>query len=281
MAEDWTRAEVEAIVADYFAMLTDELRGEEINKAAHNRRLQAVTGRSHGSIEFKHANISAVLIESGFPYIDGYKPRRNVQGLLREVVAERLAAAQDLERAVADAVTAPVAAPEDSADILDVLVQAPQREGKTEHVYEGAGRAGRASRVNYLAREAANRELGSRGEEFVLAFEHARLRQEGARALTDRIEHVARTKGDGLGFDVLSYETSGEERLIEVKTTRFGLHTPFYASRNEVAVSEERRRAYFVYRLCKFSQDRKLFLLNGSIRETCLLEPTQFLASVA
>ena len=66
-----------------------------------------------------------------------------------------------------------------------------------------------------------------------------------------------------------------------MKTTRFGLHTPFYASRNEVAVSEERRRAYFVYRLCKFSSDRKLFLLNGSIRETCSLEPTQFLASVA
>jgi hypothetical protein len=37
MAEDWTRTEVEAIVADYFAMLTDELRGEEVNKAAHNR----------------------------------------------------------------------------------------------------------------------------------------------------------------------------------------------------------------------------------------------------
>jgi hypothetical protein len=281
MAEDWTRTEVEAIVADYFTMLTDELRGEEVNKTAHNRRLQAVTSRSHGSIEFKHANISAVLIESGFPYIDGYKPRRNVQGLLREVVAERLATALDLERAVADAVIAPVTAHADEADILSVLVPAPEREGKTEHVYEGAGRTARGQRANYLAQEATNRELGSRGEEFVVAFEHARLWKEGARALADRIEHVARTKGDGFGFDVLSYETNGEERLIEVKTTRFGLHTPFYASRNEVAVSDERRRAYFVYRLCKFSRDRKLFLLNGSIRETCSLEPTQFLASVA
>jgi hypothetical protein len=182
---------------------------------------------------------------------------------------------------VADAVIAPVAAPADEADILGVLVPAPEREGRTEHVYEGAGRTAHGQRANYLAQEAANRELGSRGEEFVLVFEHARLWKEGARALADRIEHVARTKGDGLGFDVLSYETSGEERLIEVKTTRFGLHTPFYASRNEVAVSKERRRAYFVYRLCKFLSDRKLFLLNGSIRETCSLQPTQFLASVA
>ena len=281
MAEDWGRAEVEAIVADYLAMLTAEMRGEEVNKAAHNRQLRTLTGRSHGSIEFKHSNISAVLIESGFPYVDGYKPRRNVQGLLREVVLERLATARELENAATAAVVAPVAALDDRAEILGVLVPPPQRERKVRSVYEGVGRAMRPRRVNFLAQEAANRDLGSRGEEFVMAFEHARLWKAGARALADRVEHVSRTRGDGLGFDVLSYEKSGKERLIEVKTTRFGLHTPFYASRNEVVVSEERRKDYFVYRLCRFSADRKMFLLNGSIRETCSLEPTQFLASVA
>jgi hypothetical protein len=141
---------------------------------------------------------------------------------------------------VADAVIAPVAAPDDSADILDVLVPAPQREGKTEHVYEGAGRAGRASRVNYLEQEAANRELGSRGEEFVLAFEHARLRKKGSRALAERIEHVARTKGDGLGYDVLSYETNGEERLIEVKTARRARWNP----RSSLPASPRVSRSY-------------------------------------
>ena len=173
------------------------------------------------------------------------------------------------------------AALDDRAEILGVLVPAPQRERKIGSVYEGVGRTMRPRRVNFLAQEAANRDLGSRGEEFVMAFEHARLWKAGARALADRVEHVSRTRGDGLGFDVLSYEKSGKERLIEVKTTRFGLHTPFYASRNEVVVSEERRKEYFVYRLCRFSADRKMFLLNGSIRETCSLEPTQFLASVA
>ena len=43
-------------------MLEAELRREAYSKAKHNRRLQLVIGRSRGSIEFKHQNISAVLI---------------------------------------------------------------------------------------------------------------------------------------------------------------------------------------------------------------------------
>lgn len=161
--ENWSRREVEAIVADYFEMLESERRGEPVNKAEHNRDLQAEIRRSRGSIEFKHANISAALLDLGFPLIiDGYKPRYN-----------------------------------------------------------------------------------------------------------------------GLGYDVLSFETDGKERLVEVKTTRFGLYTPFYASRNEVVVSQQHHRQYFIYRVCNFAKDRKLFLLNGPIEQTCTLEPVQYVASVA
>ena len=37
-------------------------------------RCTALDGRSKGSIEFKHQNVSAVLVDMGLPYIDGYKP---------------------------------------------------------------------------------------------------------------------------------------------------------------------------------------------------------------
>jgi hypothetical protein len=78
MPEDWTLAEVEAIVGDYFAMLRKELRGERYSKAEHRRALSPeLRGRSDGAIEFKHANVSAVLDGFGLPYIDGYKPRGN------------------------------------------------------------------------------------------------------------------------------------------------------------------------------------------------------------
>ena len=40
--------------------------------------------------------------------------------------------------------------------------------------------------------------------------------------LAARVDRVSETRGDGLGYDVLSFETSGRERLIEVKTTNYG-----------------------------------------------------------
>ena len=42
MVEVWSNQEIDLIVADYFAMLSDELAGQPINKAARNRALQAV-----------------------------------------------------------------------------------------------------------------------------------------------------------------------------------------------------------------------------------------------
>ena len=90
-SDDWTREEVEATVADYLAMLADELSGRSYVKAEHRRRLMPLLrDRSEQSVEFKHANVSAVLIDLGFPYISGYKPRGNYQRLLREVVVDRL-----------------------------------------------------------------------------------------------------------------------------------------------------------------------------------------------
>jgi hypothetical protein len=75
---DWSRDEVDLIVADYFMMLSAELAGEPYNKSDLNRDLRPLlNGRTKSSVEFKHQNISAVLVGMGLPYIDGYKPARN------------------------------------------------------------------------------------------------------------------------------------------------------------------------------------------------------------
>ena len=77
---DWSREEVEAIVADYLQMLTMELAGQAFSKTQHRKNLlQKLPGRSDASVEFKHQNISAALIDIEFPYINGYKPRFNYQ----------------------------------------------------------------------------------------------------------------------------------------------------------------------------------------------------------
>ena len=198
---DWSRAEVEATVADYFAMLATELSGVPYNKTAHRRRLVTLLdGRSEQSIEFKHANISAVLLDLGFPYISGYKPRSNYQHLLYDIVSDRLASSQALPDLAAADADLPIAVPE-----VD----------------------------------------------------------------------------DGAGFDILSFETSGHERLVEVKTTKYGRETPFFVTRNEIAVSESQAPGYHVYRLFTFRASPQLFTLTGALSATCELSPSTFVARVA
>ena len=129
MSDSWSREEVEAAVADYFVMLGKDLRGEPYSKAEHNRLLQnLLSGRTRGSVERKHQNISAVLIELGYPYIDGYKPLANYQELLGRVVQERLSAATGLQEVVASAVVADVERVPAIGDLLSILVPTPIRD---------------------------------------------------------------------------------------------------------------------------------------------------------
>lgn len=279
MAEDWSRKEVEATVSDYFEMLALELRGDSYNKAEHNRNLQKfLNARTKAAVELKHQNISAVLIELGYPYIDGYKPRYNFQKLLYEVCEDRLLNATGLNQATAAAVEKIVEQPPAVGDILAMLVNPPRREEDKFKFYDSAPRIRKPVRRNYLEIESRNQALGLAGEKLVLEYEHKRLWQAGRKDLANRIEHVADSKGDHLGFDILSFETNEKEKLIEVKTTRFGSLTPFFASKNEVLVSETRENEYQLYRLFNFAREPKLFILSGSLRNTCSLEPMQYSA---
>lgn len=277
---DWSHAEVEATVADYFAMLAKELTGVPYIKAEHRRQLTTLlNGRSAQSIEFKHANISAILLELHFPYISGYKPRSNYQQLLYEVVADRLASNRPLLDLAAAAADQPIAVPEVD-DILSVLTDPPAPTSPAHRATEPAPlRMGFS--IDYLAREAHNRSLGSAGEEFVINYERARLIRAGQESLAAKIEHTSLARGDGAGFDILSYETTGRERLIEVKTTKYGRDTPFFVTRNEVAVSERQAPAYHLYRLFTFRTSPQLFTLTGALSATCRLSPSTYLATVS
>jgi hypothetical protein len=282
VGEDWSAAEVAAIVADYRAMLRAELAGEGYNKASHRRSLRGLlNGRSDGSVEFKHANISAVLIEMGFPFISGYKQRVNVQELLRKEVETQVAADHALQALAQTFVTAP-AEPKSVLRALDeILVPAPKAGSAADRTYSRPvpPRPPRLG-IDYLAVEARNASLGLAGETFVLDFEHRSLWESGAKRLAERIEHVSVTRGDGLGYDILSFEPDGRERLIEVKTTGLGMRTPFFASRREVSVSEEMVETYHLYRVFRFRDDAKLFVLSGSLGSNCLLDPILFRATM-
>lgn len=275
----WTREEVEATVADYLAMLVEFHSGLPLNKAEHNRQLlKLLSDRTRSAIELKHQNISAVLVEAGLDYLDGYLPAKNYQRLLGDVVLEQLDARPGVKALITRVVeSSPGESDARGTDLR--LVTPPKR--LSEAVRERYSRKPRPRVLDFDAIEAANRSLGKAGELAVLAFEHRRLWEAGKRKLAERIEHVAATRGDGDGYDVLSYEETGEERLIEVKTTRRASLTPFHVTRNEVAVSETQAERYHLYRLFRFERDPQLFVLKGSLSRNLLLTPTEYRAEVA
>ena len=126
MALNWSKAEIDLTVSDYMNMLSIELHGQSYNKTAHrNSLLPLLNNRSNSSIERKHQNISAVLIDFGLPYIIGYKPLGNYQAQLAERVAYYLEERNEIITVVEESVDQPTPKVAISG-ILSRLVQPPQ-----------------------------------------------------------------------------------------------------------------------------------------------------------
>lgn len=278
--EDWSRTEVEACVADYLQMLTLQLNGQSFNKSERIQLLMnKLDGRSKASVEYKFRNVSAVMRELGWPTVKGYKALANYQLLLLEVIEEQLQTNPPLQAAAENAVQRP-AVPSDAPVFPQVWVPAPKPATVKDVSPEYAPRFSPARR-DYLAQEARNRSLGRAGELFVMELEAQRLHCAGMKKLAERIEHVSDTRGDGLGYDILSFEESGMERLIEVKTTAFDELTPFFVSRNELARSKADADRYQLYRVFDFRDKPRVFNLAGVITDHCRLDPNSYIAHLA
>ncbi len=234
----WTDAENDLIVADYFAMLRDELSGRPYSKAEHRRVLQPLLqGRSEGSIEYKHQNISAILKALGEEWIEGYKPAFNFQSSLVDAVARWLARNPDWS------LRPPVRLPSASglAEEASLWVGPPPTLSNAPEPKELEQMLHIARRFDVAERDARNRALGRAGEERVLEHERAALKSHGRNDLAAKIRWVSVEEGDGAGFDIASYTPGGEERLIEVKTTRGWERTPFHITRTPPETGHFRR----------------------------------------
>lgn len=275
---EWSQTEIEATVADYLHMLCLELSGQNYNKSAHRKQLLGkLNGRSEGAVERKHQNISAILLENGWPYINGYKPLGNYQSMLREIVEIRLRNDPSLDEAAIQATISPATAPL-LQDYAKAIVSPPEQHwvaSEPTAIYR------LPQQRDYLEREARNISLGQAGEAFVVNFEHLRLRASGQTKLADKVEHIARSQGDGLGFDVLSFETDGRERFIEVKTTAFGKETPFFISHNEVGFARENAEQFHLYRVFDFRRTPRLFDLPGAVEQHCQMSPSNYICRFA
>jgi hypothetical protein len=274
---DWTDQQNDAIVADYFAMLAEDIAGRPYNKAAHNTALQTMTGRPRGSIEYKHQNISAVLKGFGETWIDGYKPAFNFQASLEDAVARWLAAhpgwLAPVEHAGAGLSVSRV------REDTPLWIGPPPTHSNAPPPKELERMMAVAHRFDVAERDARNRALGRAGEKRILAHERASLIDAGRQDLARRVEWVAEQRGDGAGYDIASFSPEGRERLIEVKTTNGWERTPFHISRNELAVAEMRREDWYLVRLFNFAREPRAFELRPPIDAHVALTPTSFQAS--
>ncbi len=277
MAGDWTDAQNDAIVADYFAMLADDIAGRPYTKAAHNRRLQAVIDRPRGSIEYKHQNISAVLKGLGEDWIAGYKPAFNFQASLVDAVVRWLERHPDWLSPAARTGMSPL--PSSLQEEAILWFGPPPTHSNVPPPGELEQMTAIALKYDVAGRDARNRALGHAGEERVLAHEHANLLAAGRTDLAARIRWVSHVDGDGAGYDIRSFDTDGSDRLIEVKTTNGWERTPFHITRNELAVAEAHLDDWRLVRLWNFAREPRAFELRPPLQAHVSLMATSYQAS--
>ncbi|QUS39628.1 DUF3883 domain-containing protein [Tardiphaga alba] len=276
MAGNWTDTQNDVIVADYFAMLAHDIAGQLYSKAEHNRLLQAAINRPRGSIEYKHQNISAVLKGLGEDWIPGYKPAFNFQASLVDAVVRWLDLHPGWSTPASQIGTG--ALPLEFGEKAMLWIGPPPTQSNMPPPDELEQMSAIARKFDVAERDARNRALGRAGEERILAHEHATLRNAGRTDLAERIRWVSHLDGDGAGYDIQSFETNGDDRLLEVKTTNGWDRTPFHITRNELAVAEA-RKDWRLVRLWNFRREPRAFELAPPLQAHVSLMATSFQAS--
>ena len=271
----WTDNENDLIVADYFAMLANDIAGLSYNKAEHRRRLlPLLRNRSEGLIEFKHQNISAVLKGLGENWILGYKPAFNFQTSLVDAVARWLSV-----NSTWLTISPGIRSATGLQEAAQLWIGPPPTLSNQPPPQELESMLHIAQKFDVAGRDERNRALGRAGEEIVLEYERSALASAGRHDLAQRVIWVSQEQGDGAGFDIASFTPQGRLRLIEVKTTNGWERTPFHITRNELAVAEERKTEWCLFRLWNFSREPKAFELHPPLDAHVSLTATTFQAS--
>lgn len=128
----------------------------------------------------------------------------------------------------------------------------------------------KGSFTNHIENNKKKARIGALGELLVLQYEQERLKSIG---VNKEPEHKSKSEGDGLGYDILSYDEKGKEIFIEVKTTSNGANTPFYITKNELQKSKDTKDRYFLYRLYDFDESNNKALYyeyKGDLTKLCI-----------
>jgi hypothetical protein len=162
------------------------------------------------------------------------------------------------------------------------VVDFPNGENKSKSAKKKNKTAKMLQQPDWAAADERNRTLGDQGEQLVMNFERTRLSGLGRADLAAKIERVS-LNDCSAGYDIKSFDEDGVEILIEVKTTKSNVYSPFYISQNEIKVASINHGNYYLYRVHSLdlkSNTCDIYIKNGSVEEIFDLEPVSYRAKV-
>ena len=168
-------------------------------------------------------------------------------------------------------------------EILDEVPAADYTLELSEPSAAGKAKRGRRKKVtvgrhiDYNALQAKKNKIGELGELIVYNYV---CDQNSAAGIERKPVHVSKDEGDGLGYDIRSWNKEGIEVHIEVKATRGNTKDGFRITPAEVEASKAEGCIYQIYRIYDLDPVKgtaKLCIYDGPINEQKFaLVPTEY-----
>ena len=133
-------------------------------------------------------------------------------------------------------------------------------------------------KIDFIEKARKDQKTGILGEILVVSYEKDYLKKHNRDDLAEKVRWVSK-EADGYGYDVLSYDLDGNEKYIEVKTTKLDKNQPFDISANELRTSYELKNQYWIYRVYSIENKPPMFYkIQGIVSDHFDLEPASFKA---
>lgn len=128
--------------------------------------------------------------------------------------------------------------------------------------------SGTSHNANHALSELKKVLQGDRAESLVVRFEQNKLKNCGRIDLSHKVEQVSKTRGDGLGYDILSFNENGDEIYIEVKSKKYFNNTiDFYLTDTEFKFLDAHPNS-FIYYVYDVYEDPKIHITTLSRLKT-------------
>ena len=140
----------------------------------------------------------------------------------------------------------------------------------------------KTTKIDYINKARKDAEIGLLGEELVINYEKERLINLDLNEYAEKIRWISK-ESDSYGYDIESFDIDENGNIypikIEVKTTASKADTEFFVTKNELEVSKEYKKSYFIYRVYDAKGlNPKFYRAAGCISDNFILDPVTYMA---